>query len=317
MKDVAQAARVALTGRSASPPLFEVMAVLGKERSLARLAQGAPSSAQLMTLVGSPRRMLRTSALPPGLALPLTRLAEPVVLRSRCSPTRRSRRCCRSRSCGARAGRLVVLPGHLARPSTSKRPRRALGPAPAPVDYRPRRLPRASWPSCSRCRSTTAGGSSTTAAPAVAPASSRPAAPPGSKLDNYDELYGYGWWALARVIGYVLVPLPLWKLLFPKDSLLDMGLRVRGFFEPHLDLRPLPRRRDAGDAHRREPARFRHLLPFLQAELAQLVRLPDVGGHVLAAVLRARAVLPRLDAGALCAAPWARPPSSSWPCPTA
>jgi glutamyl-tRNA synthetase len=42
MKDVAQPARVALTGRSASPPLFEVMAVLGKERSLARL-KSAPA----------------------------------------------------------------------------------------------------------------------------------------------------------------------------------------------------------------------------------------------------------------------------------
>jgi glutamyl-tRNA synthetase len=42
MKDVAQPARVALTGRSASPPLFEVMAVLGKERALARLRR-APS----------------------------------------------------------------------------------------------------------------------------------------------------------------------------------------------------------------------------------------------------------------------------------
>jgi glutamyl-tRNA synthetase len=41
MKDVAQPARVALTGRSASPPLFEVMAVLGKSRSLARLARAA------------------------------------------------------------------------------------------------------------------------------------------------------------------------------------------------------------------------------------------------------------------------------------
>ncbi len=41
MKDVAQPARVALTGRSASPPLFDVMAVLGKERSLARLARGS------------------------------------------------------------------------------------------------------------------------------------------------------------------------------------------------------------------------------------------------------------------------------------
>jgi glutamyl-tRNA synthetase len=37
LKDVAQAARVALTGRGASPGLFEVIELLGKERSLARL----------------------------------------------------------------------------------------------------------------------------------------------------------------------------------------------------------------------------------------------------------------------------------------
>jgi glutamyl-tRNA synthetase len=41
LKDVAQPARVALTGRSASPGLFEVMEVLGKERTLERLASGA------------------------------------------------------------------------------------------------------------------------------------------------------------------------------------------------------------------------------------------------------------------------------------
>jgi glutamyl-tRNA synthetase len=45
VKDIAQAARVALTGRSASPPLFAVMAVLGKERSLARLTR-APELAR-------------------------------------------------------------------------------------------------------------------------------------------------------------------------------------------------------------------------------------------------------------------------------
>jgi len=39
VKDIAQPARVALTGRSASPPLFDVMAVLGKERSLQRLGR--------------------------------------------------------------------------------------------------------------------------------------------------------------------------------------------------------------------------------------------------------------------------------------
>jgi len=47
-------------------------------------------------------------------------------------------------------------------------------------------------------------------------------------LKHWDELYSYGWWVAARVIGYVLVPFPVWKLLFPQDSLLDMGLRVRG-----------------------------------------------------------------------------------------
>jgi glutamyl-tRNA synthetase len=52
IKDVAQAARVALTGRSASPGLFEVLAVLGREVSLARLdagrarASAAPAPAQ-------------------------------------------------------------------------------------------------------------------------------------------------------------------------------------------------------------------------------------------------------------------------------
>ncbi|MBI5532568.1 MAG: CPBP family intramembrane metalloprotease [Deltaproteobacteria bacterium] len=48
------------------------------------------------------------------------------------------------------------------------------------------------------------------------------------KLSKYDELFGYAWWAFARCFGYVIVPLPIWKLLFPRDSLLDMGLRMRG-----------------------------------------------------------------------------------------
>jgi membrane protease YdiL (CAAX protease family) len=29
----------------------------------------------------------------------------------------------------------------------------------------------------------------------------------------------------------VLIPLPVWKILFPEDRLLDMGLRSRGFFD--------------------------------------------------------------------------------------
>jgi membrane protease YdiL (CAAX protease family) len=51
------------------------------------------------------------------------------------------------------------------------------------------------------------------------------------EIAKYNELYSYAWWTFARVLGYVLVPFPLWKLLFPKDNLLDMGLRIRGFFQ--------------------------------------------------------------------------------------
>jgi membrane protease YdiL (CAAX protease family) len=40
------------------------------------------------------------------------------------------------------------------------------------------------------------------------------------RYERYSELYGYAWWAWMRVAGYVLVPLPLWKLLFPRDSIL-------------------------------------------------------------------------------------------------
>jgi membrane protease YdiL (CAAX protease family) len=54
---------------------------------------------------------------------------------------------------------------------------------------------------------------------------------PGTiKLFKYDELYGFAWWAGTRIFGYVFVPFPLWKLFFRKDSLLDMGLRTKGFF---------------------------------------------------------------------------------------
>jgi glutamyl-tRNA synthetase len=45
MKDVAQPARVALTGRSASPGLFDVIAALGRERAVARLRAASKTAA--------------------------------------------------------------------------------------------------------------------------------------------------------------------------------------------------------------------------------------------------------------------------------
>ncbi|AKT39769.1 CPBP family intramembrane glutamic endopeptidase [Chondromyces crocatus] len=47
-------------------------------------------------------------------------------------------------------------------------------------------------------------------------------------LRKYTELYSYGWWTFTRVLGYVVIPFVTWKICFRKDSLLDMGLRVRG-----------------------------------------------------------------------------------------
>jgi membrane protease YdiL (CAAX protease family) len=62
---------------------------------------------------------------------------------------------------------------------------------------------------------------------------SPPDGPESLALSRFDELYGFAWWSLARVFGYVLVPLPIFMLLFPSDRVLDMGLRIRGFFS-HL-----------------------------------------------------------------------------------
>ena len=40
LKDVGQPVRVALSGRGVSPPLHETMALLGRERTVARLTHG-------------------------------------------------------------------------------------------------------------------------------------------------------------------------------------------------------------------------------------------------------------------------------------
>lgn len=47
---------------------------------------------------------------------------------------------------------------------------------------------------------------------------------------RYDELFGFAWWAATRIGGYVL-PFVVWKIAFRKDSILDLGLRTRGFFD--------------------------------------------------------------------------------------
>ena len=53
---------------------------------------------------------------------------------------------------------------------------------------------------------------------------------PWIQYTRYEDLWGFGWWAATRVGGYVL-PFPLWKLCFRRDSTRDLGLRLRGFFD--------------------------------------------------------------------------------------
>jgi len=50
-------------------------------------------------------------------------------------------------------------------------------------------------------------------------------------LYKYGSLYKYAWWSFSRVFGYVVIPLVTWKLIFRKDSILDMGLRARGMLK--------------------------------------------------------------------------------------
>jgi membrane protease YdiL (CAAX protease family) len=51
------------------------------------------------------------------------------------------------------------------------------------------------------------------------------------KFAKYDELWSFGWWAATRIFGYSVVPFTVWKIAFRHDSLLDLGLRGRGFFK--------------------------------------------------------------------------------------
>jgi membrane protease YdiL (CAAX protease family) len=53
---------------------------------------------------------------------------------------------------------------------------------------------------------------------------------PRVKLQKFDELYAFAWWATARVFGYAVVPFAFWKAVFRRDSVLDLGLRTKGFF---------------------------------------------------------------------------------------
>jgi membrane protease YdiL (CAAX protease family) len=49
---------------------------------------------------------------------------------------------------------------------------------------------------------------------------------------RWSELVWQGWWGFTRIGGYLL-PVLVWKLLFRRDSLRDLGLRGKGFAE-HL-----------------------------------------------------------------------------------
>ncbi len=54
---------------------------------------------------------------------------------------------------------------------------------------------------------------------------------PGLRPALFADLYNYVYWASSRLFVYAVLPLAVWKAAFPRDSLLDMGLRPRGLRE--------------------------------------------------------------------------------------
>ena len=53
-----------------------------------------------------------------------------------------------------------------------------------------------------------------------------------ARLYLFDDLASYYWWAGTRIVGYLL-PFAIWRVAFPRDSLLDLGMRTKGFLK-HL-----------------------------------------------------------------------------------
>ena len=51
------------------------------------------------------------------------------------------------------------------------------------------------------------------------------------QLTEYKILYRYAWWELSLILGYVVFPFIIWKIIFPKDALWDFGLRTHGLFQ--------------------------------------------------------------------------------------
>ena len=202
------------------------------------------------------------------------------------------------------AARLVLLPPDLARARRRGAPSIAARCSPpGKIDYRPlvalRRSPRSS----SRCRSTTAAAASTTSTRARLLRRPRRRSIHGKleRRHKFDELFGFGWWATARVVGYVVVPFALWKLFFPQRLAPRLRASGRKGFLTHAWIYllflavVLPAMFIVSRA-----ARLRRATTRSTRRLAELARLPPVGGDVLRAVLRARDVLPRLLARRRC-----------------
>ena len=61
------------------------------------------------------------------------------------------------------------------------------------------------------------------------------------QLSKYEALYGHVWWELVMTLGYVVFPFAIWKILFPKDALLDFGLTYARLLAAYATLWPFSR----------------------------------------------------------------------------
>ena len=302
MKDVAQPVRVALTGRSASPPLFDVMTVLGREQEPEPLGPGSRNRAgRLRPMLALPVRHfvgpvhLPTTHLAPlswfdsFLGYPPIKALLPIPIIAAIAPViwwffrRDLARARRRGGSGAERGRARLSQARRV-PGDRRRGAHAAG------VLRRAQLLRHLVP-------TLAGRARGARASALA----------AGEIRRVLQLLLVGARARHRLRAD---PLPALEAAFPEGQLARHGPARPRLLQARLDLRAVPGRRHPGHAARLEAARFRQLLPVLQARLAQLVRFRDVGGDLLAAVLLRSSCSSAVGSWARCGNRWGPAPSS-------
>ena len=277
-----------------------------RPRRVARAARRAPPRSRSELTPCSLRPRVQSAATPPS--------ALAAFIDDAASRSSRSRRC--SSSCRSL---WLFFRQHLARarrgraPSTaarsSRRARSTTGRSSALVIVRAR---------SSRCRSTTAAAASSTTTIAPKLDRVRPGAHQALQLLQVRRALR------LRLVGRRRASSATCssrsrsgRSSSAKDSLLDLGLRTKGFFDARVDLRAVPRGRPAGDA-RRQPRSPTSATTTRSTSTRRAAGSTSSRGRRCTSRSSSRSRCSSAASGSACSErASARAPSSRWPCRTA